>query len=340
MKQYQQAQGLSVDGIVGVNTWGALTGGGGAGNAGNAGAAPSGYSVSGVTGQPSFTFTDLQAQLDLSRYQPRSEAQLLAEAQNRYDPIFNADKQSTQQAYDRILLALDQQMAGLQPAYDKQRSATAEAFAGAYSQADRQALSRGMQRSSYNAQTLSNIGIKGAKAQDDINAAQRMDETNIGQNRALQTEQYAQNMRRLETDYWTNVSAYQDQLRNLDYDRAWQSQQAANQTLLSLYQLSLQQYQFEAQMAENARQFNASLTASKSTGSGGGSSGGGTTAAKTPTTSTATPSSVDTLLNLTSGTQKSTGGNSDLLNALLIGAYASTMNMKPKAATGTGGNYR
>ena len=56
--------------------------------------------------------------------------------------------------------------------YDKKRKSTAEQFAKAYSQADRQALSRGMQRSTQNSQTLANLSKQGVDAQGDIDSEQ------------------------------------------------------------------------------------------------------------------------------------------------------------------------
>lgn len=56
----------------------------------------------------------------------------------------------------------------LNHAYGQQREASDRSFDRAYSQADRQALGRGMQRSSYNAQNLAGIANQKIKAQNDI----------------------------------------------------------------------------------------------------------------------------------------------------------------------------
>lgn len=56
----------------------------------------------------------------------------------------------------------------LNHAYGQQRESSDKSFDRAYSQADRQALSRGMQRSSYNAQNLANINQQKIEAQNNI----------------------------------------------------------------------------------------------------------------------------------------------------------------------------
>lgn len=256
VKQYQQARGLAVDGIVGANTWGALTGGGGASG-----------SVSGsVSGG-----IDLEAlYANLQRgggYTPLSDNQIRQQAENKYNPIFNQSKLSAQQAYETASLALQQQLEALAPTYDKQRETTAQAFSQARSNADRQALTRGMQRSSYNAATLGNIDIAGAKAQDEIGAAQVRDENAINQKKALNATQLAQYIRQLETDYETNIAAYSDAIRDRDYDRAAAARSEANALELELARLSQSNYQWAAEFAENQRQFNQSLAASKRSGS-------------------------------------------------------------------------
>lgn len=59
--------------------------------------------------------------------------------------------------------------------YGQQREASDRSFAQAYSQADRQMLGRGMQRSSYGAQTLANINQQKIDAQNNIYSQQIAD---------------------------------------------------------------------------------------------------------------------------------------------------------------------
>lgn len=60
----------------------------------------------------------------------------------------------------------------LEQSYGRQREQSNEAYDKAISQADRQALSRGMQRSSYNNATLANLQNQKVKAANDITSAQ------------------------------------------------------------------------------------------------------------------------------------------------------------------------
>lgn len=62
--------------------------------------------------------------------------------------------------------------------YGKKRENSDEQFRRAYSQADRQMLSRGMQRSSYGAQTLANLDKQRVDAQNDIYDSQIADYEN------------------------------------------------------------------------------------------------------------------------------------------------------------------
>ena len=73
----------------------------------------------------------------------------------------------------------------LEDSYGKQLEQSNSAYDKAISQADRQALSRGMQRSSYNNATLANLQNQKVKAQNDINSALIADY----QNRLAQQEE-------------------------------------------------------------------------------------------------------------------------------------------------------
>lgn len=100
-------------------------------------------------------------------------------------PDYTQQKQATTQQDVSRQNREAQLWQSLDYSYGAQRRNSDKQFAEAYSQADRQATSRGMGRSSYNNQTLANINQRKIEAQDDIYAAQIADY----QNRLLQLEQ-------------------------------------------------------------------------------------------------------------------------------------------------------
>lgn len=123
------------------------------------------------------------------------------------------EQQSTR---DRIWEAMDY-------GYGKKREALEQNYAKSYSAADRQLLSRGMQRSSYGAQTLANINQERDKALGDV-----------------WSEQIA--------DYQNRLTDQEDK----EWQRAFQERQ-----------LEQNQNQFELNLAENARQHDEGLAFQK-----------------------------------------------------------------------------
>ena len=79
--------------------------------------------------------------------------------------LFGQEEVDQQDSKTRLWQSLEQ-------SYGRQREQSNEAYDKAISQADRQALSRGMQRSSYNNATLANLQDQKVKAQNDITSAQ------------------------------------------------------------------------------------------------------------------------------------------------------------------------
>ena len=113
----------------------------------------------------STTLEKLIAQINASPvYQRMTSEQIAAEANRRYQSEYDQKRQSARQAYETSDAALSRQIAALSAAYNKQRLQSEQQNRQTYAQADRQALGRGMQRSSYNNANLTNIAMAGDAA--------------------------------------------------------------------------------------------------------------------------------------------------------------------------------
>lgn len=209
-------------------------------------------------------------QSNQSAYTPLTKDQMQQEAENRYASVYGQKRLTAQQQYDQNDQALAQQLAGLQSTYDKQREQSAKNYRATASAADRHALSRGMQRSSYNNATLANIGIEGDKAQQAINDTQAQQEGNIGEQRRQLSQQLAAQLAQYDEAQQQDILAYVDQLEAREYERSQADRNARNQLAMSIYEY---QHQAEREGVEDA-QWNAQFNAQYGGGNGGGGGGG------------------------------------------------------------------
>lgn len=187
-----------------------------------------------------------------SAYTPLTQEQMQQQAANRYAGVYDQKRLSANQAYQTSDQALASQLSSLQGTYDKQREETAKGFRQTYSMADRQALGRGMQRSSYNNMTLANIGIAGQEAQQDINDAQAEREGAINAQRTLAAQQLAQQLAQYNAAQKADELAYLDELAAREYDRGVAAQGTANDLALAIYNAQKQQEQMEYQKQQDA----------------------------------------------------------------------------------------
>lgn len=258
---------------------------------------------------------------DFPTWQARTPEERRAQAQDEYKSYYDQLRLSSRQNQEFMDLMLQQQKAGLGRTYDKQREASAKQYADAYSRSDRQMLGRGMQRSSYTAQTLANIDLAGAEAQQDIWDQQAEAEGNIDQQRTTLAYQLAQQLSQYDASEARDVLSRIRALEEQDYERGFTSAQYKNQLSSQIYQFLYQAQrdkvadsQWQAQMDyqreranvsdsqwertfnENVRQFNVQQAGKDSKGGGGSGSGGsggsGGNNSKNPTTP-ATPSAKD-----------------------------------------------
>ena len=223
-------------------------------------------------------------QLKSDSYMPLTPEQIKQQAENQYKSYYDQLRLAANQSTDRQNLALENQKADLQQRYDKQRKNTAEQYRQAYSQADRQALSRGMQRSSYNNQSLSNIDLKAAEAQKDLFNEQATEENKISSQQTQLAAQLADQLSQYDASEAADVLKRMDELEAREYDRKTTAENNKNTLTLQIYsilndqlQKQVEYEQWLAEFNENVRQFNAQMSQSGggSYGGGGGSYGGG-----------------------------------------------------------------
>lgn len=335
VKNWQQKNGYTADGLVGPNTWkrmggtasgtasGSTSGStveniynqltGGTGGSGGTGSGTTGTTGTDApaTGETASTETtvsgtetekpstagveaameaaknnpqleELLKSLQVKDYTPLTAEQMKQQAENEYKSYYDQLRLAANQSTERQNLALENQKAGLQQTYDRQRRDSAEQYRQAYSQADRQSLSRGMQRSSYNNQTLANIDQKAAQAQQDIQSAQTTEENKISSQQTQLAAQLADQLLQYDASQAADIMKRIDELEAREYDRQTTAENNRNTLGLQIESIlqarANQQVQYEqwlAEFNENVRQFNASQASSGGYSGGGGYYGGG-----------------------------------------------------------------
>ena len=177
---------------------------------------------------------------NMGSYKAKTQDELRAQAEGEYASYYDQLRLSAKQSKEQSDLRLTQQLAGLASGYDKQREASAKEYAKAYSQTDRHMLSRGMQRSSYTAQTLANLQSEGAEAQQAINDQQAAAEANIEDQRTQLAQQLAQQLSQYDANEAADVLNRLRELEDQEYDRSQQHDQIKNSLSAQIYQFMYQ----------------------------------------------------------------------------------------------------
>ena len=192
-------------------------------------------------------------------YTARSDDELRRLAEQQYQSYYDQLRTAAKQKQERESLALENQRTGIQRSYEKKREASDKAYRQAYSQADRETLRRGMQRSSYAAQRLANVNQEGIEANQNIWDEQRAAEGNLDAQIAQLSGQLADTLAGYDANQAADVLKRYNELQAEEYDRAREAEQYAE---------SIRQWQ--AQYDENVRQFNVLHPTPTGGGGGGG----------------------------------------------------------------------
>lgn len=185
------------------------------------------------------TLEEFEKSLKRGSYTPLTEEQIQQQAKDKFQTELDQQKLTAQQAYDKTALALDDQRSKLDAAYAQQEDALRKNTAKTYSAADRHALTRGMQRSTYNNSTLANINLQGDEALNELAASLRADQQTIDSQKTQAAEQLAQQLAQYEANNRSQVAAYADELREKDYQKRTAQDQYHNELQTMLYELGL-----------------------------------------------------------------------------------------------------
>ena len=190
---------------------------------------------------------------NLDYYTAKTPEEIRAEAEGEYTSYYNQLRRSAAQAQQRQDLSLAQQKGQLQAGYDRQREASDREYRNAYSQSDRQMLSRGMQRSSYTANTLANIDLARVGANQQLWESQRQAEENIEQQRQLLAAQLAETMQGYDNDQAADIMKRVREIQNEEFERNREFQQYQAGLNADLYdkKLNLNNLEYERQQYAN-----------------------------------------------------------------------------------------
>lgn len=180
---------------------------------------------------------ELAESLSASQFTPKTDAELRSQAETMYKNQRDQAILSAQQSHDSSVAALNSQLAALDTAYARQAEQQKRATAASRANADRQSLSRGMQRSSYNNATLANIDLAGEKALAQIAQNQTNDVNSVNSQISQLQQQLQQNISSANSSFENSVLAKLAELQANQYSKQQTAQATNNDILMQLYQL-------------------------------------------------------------------------------------------------------
>ena len=215
-----------------------------------------------------YSIEDLAGQLSGSTYTPRTDAELQTAAQNRYASVYNQKRTTAQQSYQTKNLAYERQLADLQNKLIDSRAAVQKNTADSLASANRYLVNRGMQRSSYGAANAARIEAAGQTNLTNLLRDYNVNANTIQQNRSLLAQQLAETLAAYDTDMQSDILAYIDEQKQVDYDRGLAAQKYADQLALELYNLQQAQKSSSGSGSRRRSSGSASSGAAADTGSG------------------------------------------------------------------------
>ena len=146
------------------------------------------------------TVEELQANLKDPSYTARTDEELQAAAEKRYQTQYNQQKLTAQQSYEAKDLAYQNQIQALQDTLAANQNTLMKDVQNSLASADRYTITRGMQRSSYGAANRANIQNKGNESMAALLKQYATESGGIESNRTLLAQQLANTLAQYDID--------------------------------------------------------------------------------------------------------------------------------------------
>ena len=208
-------------------------------------------------------------------YTEKTEDELRQIAENRYNPVYNAETEAAKQKQQAADMGLAQQIENLIAQSGRQIDQQNAAYDKSRAGIETGALARGMGRSSYTMSTLNSNDQARASAIDQIMQEVGRSQGQLEAQRTQASEQLAQTLGRLSTDKEKNILNVLQELADSEYQRRQAATNQQNSNWLTALEMSMGQKTTGQESSQTKGTQTTNSTQTSTTTSGGGGSSGG-----------------------------------------------------------------
>ena len=182
------------------------------------------------------TLKQLTAALKTNEFAPRTDEALQAEAKDRYTEVYDTMRGAATQRKETVDAAYQQQLDSLADALGTSKEVVQQAADRGNAAIDDYINTRSMQRTSYGAASKGSVTGAMQKAADALMKQHAREASGIENSRILLAQQLGDTLAQYDKDFLTDVQAYIDRQKQIDYDRKIEADAAFNDLQMALYE--------------------------------------------------------------------------------------------------------
>ena len=183
------------------------------------------------------SLNELTNSLRMEEFAGRTDEQLQQEAEQRIGESYGVMREAATQRQAAIDEAYARELSSLANTLSEGQQAVAQQAARSNAAIDDYVYGRSMQRTSYGANSKGSIGTNLAKAAQVLQRQYDTASSGVENSRILLAEQLAGTLAQYDKDYLTDVQAYIDAQKQIDYDRKVAADAEYNALQMQLFEL-------------------------------------------------------------------------------------------------------